>query len=51
MFAKQGNFDPLIADNWYNVTKTDILSIKVCYLKNSNIVIYCKNSIKNNIIN
>eukprot|EP00026_Physarum_polycephalum_P001342 Phypoly_transcript_01343.p1 GENE.Phypoly_transcript_01343~~Phypoly_transcript_01343.p1 ORF type:complete len:974 (+),score=101.70 Phypoly_transcript_01343:154-3075(+) len=28
MFAKQGNFDPLVAENWYKVTKADILEIK-----------------------
>lgn len=29
IFARQGKFDPLVAENWYSVTKKDILSIKV----------------------
>ena len=33
LFAKQGKFDPLVADNWYTITKADILQIKVCLQK------------------
>lgn len=28
-FAKKRNFDPLIADHWYNITRRDIVDAKV----------------------
>ena len=28
-FAKKSGFDPLLADNWYNITKEDISRYKV----------------------
>ena len=28
-FAKKSRFDPLLADNWYNITKEDISRYKV----------------------
>lgn len=29
-FAKKMNFDPLIADNWYNIKRDTMLKLKVC---------------------
>jgi hypothetical protein len=29
-FAKKRKFDPLVAENWYNVSKEDISQYKVC---------------------
>jgi len=28
LFAQQGGFDPLVAENWYSITKADILNVK-----------------------
>ncbi len=33
-FAKKHNFDPLVAENWYNYTVDSFLGLKVCCVTN-----------------